>query len=63
VQGQGPLHHRTGHAYTRDEYQRLTSASTEEMVTAPDAVAERLVAPLFRGLGIARLYLPSKARQ
>jgi hypothetical protein len=46
--------------YTRDEYERATSASTEELVNAPYAVAERLVAPLLRGLGIAPLYLPYK---
>jgi hypothetical protein len=47
-----------GHPYTRDEYERVTSASTEELVNAPHAVAERLLAPLLRGLGIAPLYLP-----
>jgi hypothetical protein len=54
---QGPLH-RSGHPYSRDEYERVTSASTEELVNAPHAVAERLVAPLLRGLGIASRYLP-----
>jgi hypothetical protein len=49
-----------GSPYTRDEYERTTSASTEELVNAPYAVAERLVAPLLRGLGIAPLYLPYK---
>jgi hypothetical protein len=55
---QGHPLHRPGHPYTRDEYERVTSASTEELVNAPHAVAERLVAPLLRGLGIAQQYLP-----
>ena len=54
---QDPLH-RPGNPYTRNEFVRATSASTEELVTGPNAVAERLVAPLLRGLGIAHLYLP-----
>jgi Putative DNA-binding domain len=49
-----------GSPYTRDEYEKVTSASTEELVTASHAVAERLVAPLLRGLGIAPRYLPYK---
>jgi hypothetical protein len=49
---------RPGNPYNRDEYERVTSASTEELVNAPHAVAERLVAPLLRGLGIAPRYLP-----
>jgi hypothetical protein len=57
---QGDPRRRLGHPYTRDEYQRITSASTEELVNAPHAVAERLVAPLLRGLGIAPRYLPYK---
>jgi hypothetical protein len=52
--------HQPGNRYPRDEYERATSASTEELVTAPHAVAERLVAPLLRGLGIAHIYLPYK---
>ncbi|WP_291408886.1 helix-turn-helix domain-containing protein [Actinophytocola sp.] len=47
-----------GHPYTRDEYERVTSASTEELVNAPHAITERLLAPLLRGLGIAPQYLP-----
>jgi hypothetical protein len=47
-----------GHPYTRDEYERVTSAATEELVNAPYAVTERLLAPLLRGLGIAPQYLP-----
>jgi hypothetical protein len=49
---------RLGNPYTRDDYERVTSASTEELVNAPHTVAERLVAPLLRGLGIAPRYLP-----
>jgi hypothetical protein len=52
-QGQWP-----GNPYSRDDYERVTSTSTEELVNAPHAVAERLVAPLLRGLGIAPRYLP-----
>jgi hypothetical protein len=48
------------HPYRRDEYEKVTSASTEELVNAPHAVAEGLVAPLLRGLGIAPRYLPYK---
>jgi hypothetical protein len=55
---QGHPLHRPGNPYSRDEYERVTSASTEELVNAPHAVAERLVAPLLRGLGIAPRYLP-----
>ena len=54
---QGPFR-RSGNPYSRDEYERVTSASTEELVNAPHAVAERLVAPLLRGLGVAPQYLP-----
>lgn len=49
-----------GNPYSREEYEKLTSASTEEMLNAPHAVAERLVAPLLRGLGIGPRYLPYK---
>jgi hypothetical protein len=55
---QGHPLHRPGNPYSRHEYERVTSASTEELVNAPHAVAERLVAPLLRGLGIAPRYLP-----
>jgi len=51
---------RPGNSYSRDEYEKVTSAATEELVNAPHTVAERLVAPLLRGLGIASLYLPYK---
>jgi hypothetical protein len=52
---------RPGNPYSRDEYERVTSASTEELVNAPHTVAERLVAPLLRGLGVAPRYLPYQA--
>lgn len=49
---------RAGHAYTRDDYERTTSASTEELINAPATVAYRLLARLIRGLGIAAEYPP-----
>jgi hypothetical protein len=49
-----------GNPYSREEYEKVTSASTEELLNAPHAVAERLVAPLLRGLGIGPRYLPYK---
>ena len=49
---------RRGNPYSRGEYERVTTASTEELVVAPEVVTERLVAPLLRGLGVAPLYLP-----
>jgi len=51
---------RPGNPYSRDDYEKVTSATTEELINAPHAVAERLVAPLLRGLGIAPRYLPYK---
>ncbi len=51
---------RPGNSYSRYEYEKVTSATTEELINAPHAVAERLVAPLLRGLGIAPRYLPYK---
>ena len=59
LQGGNPLH-RPGNQYSRDEYEKVTSASTEELINAPHAVAERLLAQLLRGLGIAQQYLPYK---
>jgi len=47
-----------GNPYSRDEYEKVTAAPTEELVNAPHAVAERLLAQLLRGLGIAPKYLP-----
>jgi hypothetical protein len=55
---QDPLR-RLGSPYSRDDYERVTSASTEELVNAPHAVAERLVAQLLRGLDIAPGTCPS----
>jgi hypothetical protein len=55
---QGHPLHRPGNPYSRDEYEKVTAATTEELVDAPHAVAERLVAPLLRGLGVAPGYLP-----
>lgn len=57
----GDPFHWIGNPYTRDEYEKTTSATTEELVNAPHAVTERLVAPLLRGLGIASRYLPFTA--
>jgi hypothetical protein len=51
---------RAGNPYSREEYEKITSASTEELLNAPHAVTERLVAPLLRGLGIGPRYLPYK---
>ncbi|HEY0695197.1 MAG TPA: RNA-binding domain-containing protein [Kribbella sp.] len=52
--GQG----RVGHPYTRSEYVRTTIATTEELVNAPQRVAERLLAPLLRAMGVATKYIP-----
>jgi hypothetical protein len=57
---QGHPLNRPGNPYSRDEYEKVTSASTEELINAPHAVTERLAAPLLRGLGVASLYLPYK---
>jgi hypothetical protein len=59
LQGGNPLY-RPGNPYSREEYEKVTSASTEELINAPHAVAERLLAQLLRGLGIAQQYLPYK---
>jgi Putative DNA-binding domain len=56
---QNPLS-RTGNPYSRGEYEKVTSASTEELLSARHAVIERLVAPLLRELGIGPRYLPFK---
>lgn len=55
---QGHPVQRPGNPYSRDEYEKATAAATEELVETPHAVAERLVAPLLRGLGVASRYLP-----
>jgi hypothetical protein len=49
-----------GNPYSREEYEHVTSATTEELVNAPEVVAERVVERLLRGLGIAARYLPYK---
>jgi hypothetical protein len=49
-----------GNPYTDEEYERITSASTDELIDAPQLVVEHLVAPLLRGLGIESRYLPYK---
>jgi hypothetical protein len=38
--------------YSRDFYERTTTATTEELVTSPADVAGRLVNPLLRSLGV-----------
>lgn len=45
-----------GHPYTRDDYERVTTATTEQLVNTPEAVADQLVMPLLRGLGVAARY-------
>jgi hypothetical protein len=47
-----------GNPYSRDEYEYVVSATTEELVDTPQAVTERIVERLFRGLGISARYLP-----
>jgi hypothetical protein len=46
------------HPYDREVYERLATSTTTELVDQPAAVAERLVAPLLRGLAIDPKYLP-----
>jgi hypothetical protein len=45
-----------GSAYTRDEYIRTVTATTEDLLDNPTAVSHRLIMPLLRGLGVADLY-------
>jgi len=47
-----------GNPYSRDVYEKLTSTTTEELVTDTSAVVERLLGSLLRGLGVASRYLP-----
>ncbi len=47
-----------GNPYSRDDYDKVTTASTEELANTPHAVAGRLLGQLLRGLGIAQKYLP-----
>lgn len=51
-----------GNPYTDDDYERVTTASTDELINTPQVVVEHLVAPLLRGLGIAERYLPHKPK-
>jgi hypothetical protein len=44
--------------YDRFIYERIISSVTAELVDRLAAVAERLVAPLLRGLAIDRQHLP-----
>ncbi|MYW97441.1 hypothetical protein G3I59_44220 [Amycolatopsis rubida] len=48
------------HPYSRDDYVRVTSASTGQLVETQREIAERLVAPLLRGLDVADTYIPVK---
>jgi hypothetical protein len=52
---------RLGNPYSREEYEKVTSAAAGELLNAPHAVAGRLVAPLLRGLGVGPRYVPCKA--
>ncbi|MEH1124834.1 AlbA family DNA-binding domain-containing protein [Micromonospora sp. CPCC 206061] len=47
-----------GNPYSRDEYERVTTTTTAELVDQAPAVVERLFGPLLRGLGIDSRYLP-----
>jgi hypothetical protein len=47
---------RSGPSYNRDDYERITTASTEQLVNTPRAIADQLVMPLLRGLDIAARY-------
>ncbi|MBM7774376.1 hypothetical protein JOD54_004580 [Actinokineospora baliensis] len=47
-----------GHPYTRDQYERVTAATTDQLVTTPAAVADKLIAPLLRALGVAARHSP-----
>jgi hypothetical protein len=49
-----------GNPYSREEYEHVISATTEELVNVPEVVAGRVVERLLRGLGIAARYLPYK---
>ncbi len=44
-----------GHVYTKQTYERATTASAEELRACPDGVVARLVGPLLRALGSERL--------
>jgi hypothetical protein len=57
------LARRPGHPYTRDDYERITTATTEQLVNTPRAVADQLVMPLLRGLGVAAPYAAPTPQQ
>lgn len=44
--------------YSREEYEHLTTTTTAELVEHADAVVDRLLGRLMRGLGVDRVYLP-----
>ena len=44
-------------AYGRERYQRATTATTEDLVTEPHRVVQRLLAPLLRGLSVGDRYV------
>jgi hypothetical protein len=50
-----------GVAYSRADYEQLTTTITTELVENPSAVVERLLGRLMRGLGVERRYLPYSA--
>jgi hypothetical protein len=45
-------------AYGRERYQRITTAVTDDLISRPQQVVERLLAPLLRGLGVGQRHLP-----
>jgi hypothetical protein len=44
--------------YSRPEYERQTTTTTEEMMLDAPAVVQRLLGKLIRGLGVEERYLP-----
>lgn len=52
----------TIHPYSdsEDTYERTTPCTTDQLLTQPAAITERLVGPLLRGLTIDKRYLPYK---
>jgi hypothetical protein len=44
--------------YPQDEYRNSERTTTRELSEMPSVVAARMVGPLFRGLGVDRIYLP-----
>lgn len=45
-----------GYPYTRDSYERVTTATTDQLVNNPRTVADQLVMPLLRALSVAVRY-------